>query len=147
MINWIPLISENIPTTEEAFALAETPVKYNFPVSVTLCQQLQVKMPGYESSIMDCIKIVNKLVFIDFYGSKLVTCNADGTGEHHIPLYRKPLHITEIDSDTVAVSCTGRTIQLINIYTDKVINSIKPVNTVVQYHMIIIPCTLLSVSE
>ncbi|VDI32979.1 Hypothetical predicted protein [Mytilus galloprovincialis] len=116
--------TENISATE-AFTLAETQVKYNFPVSVTLRHQLKVKLPDNESNITDCIKIGQTLVFADCYGSQLIICNADGTDQRHIPLHRKPWHITEIDSDTVAVSCSGRSIGIINISTDEVTSTVN----------------------
>ncbi|CAG2196337.1 HMCN [Mytilus edulis] len=118
------VVNENISATE-AFTLAETQVKYNFPVSVTLRHQLKVKLPDNESQITDCIKIGQTLVFADCYGSQLITCNADGTDQRHIPLHRKPWHITEIDSDTVAVSCSGKSIGIINISTDEVTSTIN----------------------
>ncbi|CAG2194835.1 unnamed protein product [Mytilus edulis] len=85
-------------STEESFTQAQTPVKYNLPVSVSLRQQLNIKKSDYEN----------------------------GTDIHHIPLSYKPDYITEIDSNTVAVSCRdNNTILIINISTRSVTSTIK----------------------
>ncbi|CAG2246059.1 unnamed protein product [Mytilus edulis] len=79
------LISEeNTRKAEESFTQAQTPVKYNLPIFVTL----------------------------------------HGTDIHHIPLSYKPYFITEIDSNTVAVSC-DRTILIINISTRSITSTIN----------------------
>ncbi|CAG2216033.1 unnamed protein product [Mytilus edulis] len=86
--------SEENTSTEESFTQAQTPVKYNLPVSVSLRQQLNIK---------------------------------NGTDIHHIPLSYRPYYITEIDSNTVAVSCSyDRTILIINISTRSVTSTIQP---------------------
>ncbi|CAC5387143.1 unnamed protein product [Mytilus coruscus] len=48
-----------------------------------------------------------------------------GSDVYHIFLPNKPLYITKVDSNTVAVSCTGKTILIINISTGSVTSSIK----------------------
>ncbi|VDI40380.1 Hypothetical predicted protein [Mytilus galloprovincialis] len=123
------LISEeNTRTTEESFTQAQTPVKYNLPVSVTLCKKLNIKkLTNEDLFITTCIKTGNTLVFTDCDNNRLIICNSDGTDIHHIPLSYKPCYITEIDSNTVAVSCLyDRTIQIINISTRSVTCTINP---------------------
>ncbi|CAG2236465.1 ERBB4 [Mytilus edulis] len=116
--------SEN--TTTAAFIQAQTPVKYKLPVSVTLRQQLNIKKSKNENPmITSCIKIGNTLVFTDHSNKQLIICNSDGTDIHHIPLSYQPYYITEIDSNTVAVSCSYRTILIINISTRSVTSTIK----------------------
>ncbi|CAG2192641.1 unnamed protein product [Mytilus edulis] len=69
-------------------------------------------------SITSCIKTGNTLVFTDCNNNRLIICNSDGSDIDHIPLYYKPRFITEIYSNTVAVSSLyDRTIQIINIST------------------------------
>lgn len=114
----------DIPNKDEAFAKDKTHIKYNFPISVTLRQQLNVKLSNKFSYIVDCIKVGNKLVFSESY-SRLISCNSDGTGVHYISLLHQPGCITEIDIDTVAVSCFGKTILMIKISTTTVISTIK----------------------
>ncbi|CAC5360407.1 unnamed protein product [Mytilus coruscus] len=51
--------------------------------------------------------------------------NVYGTDAHYISLSIKPLYITKVDSNTVAVSCTSKTILIINICTGSVTSSIE----------------------
>ncbi|CAG2223693.1 unnamed protein product [Mytilus edulis] len=90
--------SKENTSTEESFTQAQAPVKYNLPVSVSLRQQLNIKKSDYEN----------------------------GSDIHNIPLSYKPCYITEIDSNTVAVSCRyNRTILIINISTRSVTSTLK----------------------
>ncbi|CAC5407290.1 TN [Mytilus coruscus] len=58
------------------------------------------------------------------------TLKIDGTDIHHIPLSYKPYHMTEINSNTVAVSCIfDRTILIINISTRSVTSTINTSGT------------------
>ncbi|XP_071144932.1 uncharacterized protein [Mytilus edulis] len=118
--------SKENTSTEESFTQAQTPVKYNLPVSVSLRQQLNIKKSDYgRQLIFSCIKTGNTLVFTDF-DNRLIICNSDGTDIHHISLSYKPYYITEIDSNTVAVSCrTVSTIQIIDISTRSVTSTLK----------------------
>ncbi|XP_076086394.1 uncharacterized protein LOC143057051 isoform X2 [Mytilus galloprovincialis] len=122
----LPINLENT-STEESFTQAQTPVKYNLPVSVSLRQQLNIKKSENESqSITSCIKTGNTLVFTDCCDNRLIICNSDGTDIHHIPLSYTPHYITEIDSNTVAVGCIyDITILIINISTRSVTSTIK----------------------
>ncbi|CAG2256675.1 unnamed protein product [Mytilus edulis] len=90
-------------------------------------QQLNIKKSEYENqNITSCIKIGNTLVFIDHRNNQLIICNSDGTDIHDIPLSYAPWYITEIDNNTVAVSCVDdNTIQIINISTRSVTSSIN----------------------
>lgn len=120
-------ISENTRKAEESFTQAQTPVKYNLPIFVTLLKQLNITKSSNEKlTISSCIKTGNTLVFTDFNNRRLIICNADGTDIHDIPLSYAPWYITEIDSNTVAVSCMyDSTIQIINISTRSVTSTIK----------------------
>lgn len=75
--------------------------------------------------IADCSRIGNRLVFTDCkFG--IFICNTDSTDVHSIPLDFKPLYITEVDSNTAAVSCPNdNTILIINISTGSVTGTIK----------------------
>ncbi|XP_052081918.1 uncharacterized protein LOC127719719 [Mytilus californianus] len=123
----LPISLENISTTEKAFAQAQTTVRYNLPVSVTLRQQLNVKKSiNVNQNIWDCIKIGDTLAFTESLNNQLIICNADSTNIHHIPLHYKPWYLTEVDSTTVAISCMiDRTILMINISTGNVIDKIE----------------------
>ncbi|XP_076085121.1 uncharacterized protein LOC143055949 isoform X2 [Mytilus galloprovincialis] len=119
--------SENTTTTEDSFTQAQTPVKYNLPISVTLRQQLNIKKSENESLyIYNCLKTGNTLVFTDNENERLIICNSDGTNIHHIPLSDKPYYMTVVSSNTVAVSCIlGKTILIINISTRSVTSTIN----------------------
>ncbi|VDI34330.1 Hypothetical predicted protein [Mytilus galloprovincialis] len=100
------LISEeNTRKAEESFTQAQTPVKYNLPIFVTLRKQLNITKSSNEKLyIFSCIKTGNTLVFTDYMNKRLIICNSDGTDIDHIPLSYGPWDIKEIDSNTVAVS-------------------------------------------
>ncbi|CAC5405130.1 unnamed protein product [Mytilus coruscus] len=116
----------NTTTTEESFTQAQTPVKYNLPVSVNLRQQFNIKKSKKENlSIFSCIKIGNTLVFTDYDNKRLIICNSDGTDIHHIPLSYTPYYMTEVNINTVAVSCHNKTIPIINISTGSVTRTIN----------------------
>ncbi|CAG2230180.1 unnamed protein product [Mytilus edulis] len=87
---------------------------------------VKYKKSDYESLlIFSCIKTGNTLVFTDV-NNRLIICNSDGTDIHHIPLSYTPYYITEIDSNTVAVSCNNdNTILIINISTRSVTSTLK----------------------
>ncbi|XP_063418370.1 uncharacterized protein LOC134701157 [Mytilus trossulus] len=115
---------ENKPNKEEA--QDQTPVKTNLPVSVNLRQQTNLKQKqSTDSIISSCKKIGNTLVLCDLLHKGLIICNLDGNDIHHIPLSYTPQYITEIDSNTVAVSCDDRTIQIINISTRSITSTIN----------------------
>ncbi|XP_071147607.1 uncharacterized protein [Mytilus edulis] len=116
--------SKNEPIKEEIFIQDQASVKNNLPVSVTLHKQINIKMSKNKSQfISSCIKTDNTLVFTDFQNNRLIICNADGTDIYHIPLSYRPYYITEIDSNTVAVSCS--TILIINISTRSITSTIN----------------------
>ncbi|CAC5407291.1 unnamed protein product [Mytilus coruscus] len=126
----LPICLENKPTASAAFIQAQTPVKYNLPVYVTLRKQLNIKRSSNENhNITSCIKIgtaLVMLVFTDCYNKRLIICNSDGAAIHHIPLSCRPYYITEVDNNTVAVSSTlDRTILIINISRSSVTNTIN----------------------
>ncbi|VDI59551.1 Hypothetical predicted protein, partial [Mytilus galloprovincialis] len=130
--------SEENTTTEESFSQAQTPVKYNLPVSVSLRQRIKIRKPKYKNLfITSCIKTGNTLVFTDTDNNRLIICNVDGTDFHHIPLPYKPYYMTEIDSNTVAVSYRYNwTIPIINISTRSVIRTIytRTIFNGISYH-------------
>ncbi|CAC5406366.1 unnamed protein product [Mytilus coruscus] len=98
---------DNITTTDEAFVPAQTPVKSNLPISVTLRQQVNVKTPYALQFIWDCIKIGNALVFPDNNNYQLIICNSDG--KHRIPLPCNPYYITEVNgsvSSKISTICS-----------------------------------------
>ncbi|CAG2214489.1 unnamed protein product [Mytilus edulis] len=121
-------ISENKTASAETFTQAQTPVKSNLPVSVTLRKQLNVKQSKHEYKVIyGCIKIDNALVLTELNKTRLIICNADSTDIHHFPLPKNPNYITKIDSITVAVSCYELSIQdttilIVNISTGSVIS-------------------------
>ncbi|CAG2252828.1 unnamed protein product [Mytilus edulis] len=119
--------NQKIEPNKEAFDEDQAYVKNNFPVSVTLRQQLNITKSENESLfISSCIKTGNTLVFTDCNNKRLIICNSDGTDIHHIPLSYKPRFITEIDSNTVAVSCNNdSTILIINISTRSITSTIN----------------------
>ncbi|XP_071146855.1 uncharacterized protein [Mytilus edulis] len=123
----LPICLENTRKAEESFTQAQTPVKYNLPIFVTLRKQLNITKSSNEiMSISSCIKTGNTLVFTDRRNNRLIICNSDGTDIHHIPLSYEPWFITEIDSNTVAVSSIGdSTILIINISTRSITSTIK----------------------
>ncbi|CAC5387990.1 unnamed protein product [Mytilus coruscus] len=115
-----------IEPNKEEFAPDQTSVKTNLPVSVTLRYQLNIRKSENENpTILSCIKTGNTLVFIDYRNRQLNICNLDGTDIHHIPLSYRPYYMTVINSNTVAVSCTDRTILIINISTGSVTSTIN----------------------
>ncbi|CAG2210555.1 unnamed protein product [Mytilus edulis] len=120
-------IVENETSKEETFIHDQASVKNNLPVSVTLRKQLNIKQSTNEDLfITTCIKTGNTLVFTDCHNNRLIICNSDGTDIHHIPLSCKPRFITEIDSNTVAVTCRyDNTILIINISTRSITSTIK----------------------
>ncbi|XP_052075807.1 uncharacterized protein LOC127713885 [Mytilus californianus] len=121
----VPDRSENEPNKEEAQDQAS--VKTNIPVCVTLRQQLNIKKSSNKNpTILSCIKIGNTLVFTDCSNKRLIFCNSDSTDIHHIPLSYRPDYITEININTVAVSCVGKsTILIINISKGSVTSTIN----------------------
>ncbi|XP_063438665.1 uncharacterized protein LOC134719603 isoform X2 [Mytilus trossulus] len=113
--------------TREEFAQAQTPVKHNIPVFVTLRQQLNVKMSRNEyMNIGSCMKIGNTLVFTDYLNKQLIIRKTDVADVFYIPLPYRPCYITDIDSITVAVTCTlDRFILIINVSTGEVTSTIE----------------------
>ncbi|CAC5385050.1 unnamed protein product [Mytilus coruscus] len=73
--------------------------------------------------LLDCIKLGNTLMFSDC-NNRLITCTVNGTDVHYTPLSYSPFYITEIDSDTVAIS-SDRIILLNSISTGNVTSTIK----------------------
>ncbi|CAC5385844.1 unnamed protein product [Mytilus coruscus] len=115
-----------IEPNKEEFAPDQTSVKTNPPVSVTLRQQFNIKKSENENPIIfSCIKIGNTLVFTDCDNNRLIICNSDGTDIHHIPLSYRPYHMTVVNSNSVAVSYSDRTILIINISTGSVTSTIN----------------------
>ncbi|CAC5373627.1 unnamed protein product [Mytilus coruscus] len=120
-------LTENEPNKEKAFPQDQASVKTNLPVSVTLRQQLNInKYENEHLNITSCIKTGNTLVFTDCENDRLIFCNSDGTDIHHIPLSYIPSYMTEVNSNTVAVSCIfNRTILIINISKGSVTSTIN----------------------
>ncbi|CAG2217742.1 unnamed protein product [Mytilus edulis] len=117
-------VTQNKPNKEDV--QDQISVKTNLPVSVTLRHQFNIKKSENENLfITSCIKIGNTLVFTDYSNNRLIICNSDGTDIHHIPLSYTPYYITEIDSNTVAVSCDDRIILIINISTRSITSKIN----------------------
>ncbi|XP_052097384.1 uncharacterized protein LOC127732394 isoform X2 [Mytilus californianus] len=121
------LIPNIEPNKEEEIAQDQALVKANLPVSVILRQQFNIQKSKNEYlTILSCIKIDNTLVFTDYRNERLIICNSDGTDIHHIPLYYQPYFMTEVNFNTVAVSCgRHRTILIINISTRSVTSTIN----------------------
>ncbi|CAC5403197.1 unnamed protein product [Mytilus coruscus] len=122
-----PLRQENISTIRETFTQAQTPVPCNLPVSVTLRQKVNIEWPEkIDREFLNCIKLGNKLVLLASNTRFLNICNVDGTDAHHIPLPYTPWYITEVDHNTLAVSCTrDKVILIIDISTGYVTGTIK----------------------
>ncbi|XP_063409169.1 uncharacterized protein LOC134692640 [Mytilus trossulus] len=121
----IPLNRENEPNKEK-FNQDQASVKTNLPVSVSLSKQINIKTHENEDLHMtSCKKIDNTLVFTDWKNNRLTICTSDGTNKHHIPLSYTPLFITEVDSNTVAVSCGDTTILIINRSTRSITSTIN----------------------
>ncbi|XP_063409157.1 uncharacterized protein LOC134692628 [Mytilus trossulus] len=121
------VLNENTTTTEDSFTQAQTPVKYNLPVSVALRLKFNIKKTANENLyISSCIKTGNTLVFTEQINDRLIIYNSDGTDIYHIPLSYTPGYITEIDSNTVAVSYGyHRIVLIINISTRSVTSTIN----------------------
>ncbi|CAG2189517.1 unnamed protein product [Mytilus edulis] len=122
------LLPISLETTEAAFAQAQSVVKYNLPVLVTLQKHLNIELLLNDSLfICGYIKLQNKLVLIDAsYYNRLIICNIDETDFRTIPLSHKPDYITEVDINTVAVSCIYKsTILIINIYVGEISSVFK----------------------
>ncbi|CAG2189719.1 unnamed protein product [Mytilus edulis] len=118
--------NEKKPITTPTFNQAQIPVKYNLPVFVNSRKQFNIqKVRNEDQNITSCIKIGNSLVFTDYINKRLIICNSDGTDVHHFPLSYKPYCITDVDSNTVAVSCIDRTILIINISTRSITSTIN----------------------
>ncbi|VDI58832.1 Hypothetical predicted protein [Mytilus galloprovincialis] len=76
----------------------------------------------------DCVKIGRTCVLTDYKNSQLIICNSDGSDINHIPLPDKPNNLTEINSNTVAVSCRyDKTILIVNITTGTITSKLKTV--------------------
>ncbi|XP_063409500.1 uncharacterized protein LOC134692836 isoform X2 [Mytilus trossulus] len=120
-------IVENKTSKEEPFTHDQASIKNNIHVSVKLRQQLNIKKSKNERpKISSFIKTGNTLVLTDYKNYRLIIGNSDGTDIHHIPLSYKPQCITEIDRNTVAVSCIGvSSIHIINISTRSIVRTIK----------------------
>lgn len=121
-------ISENKPSTTAAFKQAQTHVVYSLPGSVNLCKHIAITInsKNEHQNIVSCIKTGNILVFTDCLNKRLIICNSNGAVMHHMTLSYKPYYITEIESDSVAVSCLrNRTVLLINISTRSVTRTIN----------------------
>ncbi|XP_071140272.1 uncharacterized protein [Mytilus edulis] len=119
--------TEGKTITGEEFAQAQTPVKHNLPVFVTLRQQLNVKLSRNECmNIGSCMKVDNTLVFADYFDEKLIIRKTDVAEVFYIPMPYRPCYITDIDSNTVAVTCTlDRFILIINLSTGEVTSTIE----------------------
>ncbi|VDI79472.1 Hypothetical predicted protein [Mytilus galloprovincialis] len=116
-----PINLEAISNTDEAFTqaqVAQASVRYIRSLSANLRQQINIRK-GIQN-IYSCIKIDNIFVFTDYYNNQLIIYDADVTDAHYISLPIKPFYITKVDSNTVAVSCTSKTILIINICTGSV---------------------------
>ncbi|CAG2201863.1 unnamed protein product [Mytilus edulis] len=119
--------TEGKTITGEEFAQAQTPVKHNLPVFVTLRQQLNVKLSRNECmNIGSCMKVDNTLGFADYFDKKLIIRKTDVAEVFYIPMPYRPCYITDIDSNTVAVTCTlDRFILIINLSTGEVTSTIE----------------------
>lgn len=121
-------ISENIVAKEVSSTQAQAAVGDNIHVSATFCKHVDIKSKENKSQdIKDCIKIGNLLLFTENYKNQVIIYNANGTLERtfHLDDY-KPWYLTEINRNTVAVSCpSAKTVLIINIYTGSVIDKIR----------------------
>lgn len=118
-------ISDSIPSTEK-FVQVHKDVLNNLPVSATLREHINLEKSNDYLFFNSCIKIGSTLVFTTYVNNRLITCNISGSDIHHIPLSYKPYYITEVDSKTVAVSCSiDGTILIINITTGSVTSTIN----------------------
>ncbi|XP_063431289.1 uncharacterized protein LOC134713952 [Mytilus trossulus] len=121
-----PINLENIVTKEESFPRAQAAVKDNMHVSATFRKHVDIKSKENKSQdIKDCIKIGNMLLFTEDNKNQLIIYNANGTLERTIHLDSEPWYLTEINRNTVAVSCPrAKTVLIINIYTGSVSDKI-----------------------
>ncbi|CAG2234631.1 unnamed protein product [Mytilus edulis] len=117
---------ESISTSTAALIQAQTLVKSNLPVSVTLRKQFNINIPPTNHmEMMSCIKIGNKLIFTDLYNKRLNICNSDDTTINHIPVPYDSWFLTEVDSNTVSVSCIGKIIPIIDISAGSITDAIR----------------------
>ncbi|XP_052102905.1 uncharacterized protein LOC127736408 [Mytilus californianus] len=124
----LPISPEIIPTTTEAFAQAQTPAINNLPVSITFRQELDISFSKNNyRCIHECIKIGKKIVFTDHsYKKRVIICDVDGANVQLFPLSYAPCYITEVDTNTVAVSCSyNKIILIVNLTTGSITSTIK----------------------
>lgn len=112
--------------SEEPIAQNQISTNTNFPSSVTFRKQIYLKISENEKlSIANCIKTSNTLFVTDYNQDRLIICNADGTDIQHMPLPSTPGVVTQVDSNTIAVSCgIAKTILIINISTRSITSTI-----------------------
>ncbi|XP_076103272.1 uncharacterized protein LOC143072293 isoform X2 [Mytilus galloprovincialis] len=110
-----------------SFTQAQAAVGDDIPVSATFRKHVDIKSKENKSQdIKDCIKIGNMLLFTEQDKNQLIIYNADGTLERTFHLDYKPWFLTEINRNTVAVSCTSaKTVLIINIDTGSVNDKIR----------------------
>lgn len=75
-------------------------------------------------NVYDCLKIGNTLVLSDHYNKQLIAYNSNGTYIGCISLFLTPLYMTEVDIDTVAVSC-GVYILIVKVSTGEIATAFK----------------------
>ncbi|VDI02853.1 Hypothetical predicted protein [Mytilus galloprovincialis] len=90
--------------------------------TVSLRSEINLKTSSNEILyISDCIVIEHQLVFTDRKNKQLITCSSNGGCIRNIPLSWSPWYITNINSDTVAVSYpVPNKIQIISLSTGTV---------------------------
>ncbi|CAG2195038.1 unnamed protein product [Mytilus edulis] len=113
---------ENKVTNEVSSTHAQVAV-----FSATLRKHINIKSKENKSQdFKDCIKIGNLLLFTEQDKHQLIIYNADGTLERTFHLDYKPWYLTEINRNTVAVSCpSAKTVLIINIDTGSVNDKIR----------------------
>ncbi|VDI03021.1 Hypothetical predicted protein [Mytilus galloprovincialis] len=84
--------------------------QHHLPLTANI--QCEIEINHTDKLITDCAIIKDKLYFIWLDTPKIVIHNTDGTFDKEMNLSCKPLKISPIDCDTVAVLCDDGTIKL-----------------------------------
>ncbi|VDI66941.1 Hypothetical predicted protein [Mytilus galloprovincialis] len=87
--------------------------KLHLPLAAKI--QYEIEINHTDKVIVDCAIINDKLLFIWLDISKINIHNTDGTFDKDMNLSCKPLKLSPIDDDTVAVLCDNGTIKFITL--------------------------------
>ncbi|XP_076084854.1 uncharacterized protein LOC143055583 isoform X2 [Mytilus galloprovincialis] len=126
-------IKENVETAKSknesqgqesiSYSQAQIPVQLSLQFSVILRQKILIEQSA--GLLLDCVVTDNQLVFTDTFNNSLLIYNKDGSYNRHIQRSFKPWRISMINGNDVAVAYAEPYIDIININTGRVKNTIK----------------------